>query len=52
MMQRAPGVGDSEDLEEHELLEAIARRDGTPVVLRVWAASLHPSWLCAGATGR
>ena len=48
-MQRAPGVGDSE---EHELLEAIARRDGTPVVLRVWAASLHPSWLCAGATGR
>ena len=39
-MQRAPGVGDSEDLEEHELLEAIARRDGTLVVLRVWGSSV------------
>ena len=39
-MQRALGVGDSEDLEEHELLEAIARRGGTLVVLRVWGSSV------------
>ena len=39
-MQRALGVGDSEDLEEHELLEAIARRNGTLVVVRVWGSSV------------